>query len=71
MNATVKKWHGQTSTCNVCEQELRQYDTFYDARLKRGPWALMCRACWQRHGLGVGLGVGQEYDSKTLEKIRG
>jgi hypothetical protein len=31
----------------------------------------MCPKCHVLYGAGLGLGIGQEYDSKTLEKIAG
>jgi hypothetical protein len=32
----------------------------YDGKTKRGPWANMCEECFQVHGVGLGLGRGQE-----------
>jgi len=65
------KANPSTKQCDLCKGDLRKYDTFYDGRTFRRSWAWMCRECWQLEGVGVGLGLGQEYDSKTNEKLRG
>lgn len=31
----------------------------YDGKTKGGPWAFMCQECFDVHGTGLGLGVGQ------------
>lgn len=33
----------------------------HDGRTVRGPWANMCGDCFQRYGVGVGLGYGQRF----------
>ena len=58
-----------STTCNICGRDATQYDHFIDGKTVHGPWALMCLECFQEHGIGLGLGIGQKYDSKTLEKI--
>lgn len=65
------KWLGKQTTCDICKNDLDRFSTFYDGRMMRGRWALMCLECWQYYGMGIGLGVGQEYDSTTKVKIRG
>lgn len=65
------KAHPSTDKCQVCKGDLREYDTFYDSNSDSGHWAWMCRECWQFSGLGLGTGLGQEYDSKTNIKLRG
>lgn len=32
----------------------------YDGKTKLGPWANMCQSCFKEHGIGLGLGKGQE-----------
>ena len=32
----------------------------YDGKTKLGPWGSMCKPCFKVHGLGLGLGKGQE-----------
>lgn len=65
------KAHPSTSNCQFCKNDLRKYDTFYDGNTNSGHWTWMCRECWKFNGLGIGIGIGQEYDSKTNEKLRG
>jgi len=40
--------------CDFCGQTAQ-----YDGRIRFGPWAYMCPKCFERHGIGLGLGVGQ------------
>lgn len=62
----------QGAECQACGGALRHYKTFFDARLRTGQWAWVCKACKSQHGWGgTGVGVAQEYDSKTDEKVRG
>lgn len=56
--------------CDVCQQSLKSGITFYDSSTANG-WAWLCRLCFSVHGRGLGTGIGQEYDSKTNEKLRG
>lgn len=48
-------------SCDFCGEEAH-----YDGKTKLGPWANMCKSCFKRNGLGLGLGRGQEL---ILEKI--
>lgn len=32
----------------------------YDGKTKQGPWGAMCSVCFVRHGIGLGLGKGQQ-----------
>lgn len=41
--------------CDYC-----QVRAYYDCRTKYGPWAYMCEACFKKHGIGLGLGIGQK-----------
>jgi hypothetical protein len=31
----------------------------YDAETKSGIWGFLCSPCFEQHGVGLGLGVGQ------------
>lgn len=65
------KWFGET-ICDFCSKDAREINPkFYDGKTKRGPWALMCAVDFFKHGIGLGTGKGQAYDSKTLEKVEG
>ena len=62
----TKKWLGN-KTCDICgEQVSSKGVSCFDAPTFMGPWAFMCKPCW----LQMGLSGGQEYDAKTLLKIR-
>ena len=41
--------------CDVCKVEPAQYD----AKTTSGPWAYLCRKCYGKHGIRLGLGWGQ------------
>jgi hypothetical protein len=41
--------------CGICKVRNAQYD----GQTQQGPWAYMCEACFQIHGIGLGLGKGQ------------
>jgi len=55
--------------CQVCNAEY--IDFVYDARMRVGMWAYMCEDCFNEYGIGLGLGKGQKYDTKTLQKVEG
>lgn len=57
--------------CEVCQGSLFQGKVFYDAKTHSGQWGWLCRTCFLAYCKGVGVGLGQEYDSKTKEKLRG
>ena len=54
MSATEAK----VSKLPACDFD-RHHTATYDARTKMGPWAFMCEACFERHGAGLGMGLGQ------------
>ena len=63
-----KKWRGSNPVnCQLCNKPFKE--VFIDGRTMYGQWALMCQACHDLKGRGLGLGYGQKYDLKTLEKI--
>ena len=41
--------------CDFCGDEAH-----YDGKTKIGPWGYMCKPCFREHGIGLGLGKGQE-----------
>lgn len=69
MPTNSKKWAGSTPViCTCCRQEPKKY--FVDGKTKFGPWTIMCNECWPQFGVGrLGVGFGQKYDAKTLDKI--
>jgi hypothetical protein len=65
-----KVWMGTVPThCGLCKQPLVQQ--FIDGATRFGYWAIMCALCHRDQAIGLGLGKGQRYDMKTLEKIDG
>ena len=65
----MTKWLGTLDGCQICGMEVG--DTFVDGRTVHGPWAIMCEVCHKTHGVGLGTGKGQKYDTKTKEKLEG
>jgi hypothetical protein len=62
MTTDRKYWLGQVpKSCEICGKPIKK--VFYDARTRRGPWALMCEKCFTTGpGTGkLGIGLGQEY----------
>lgn len=58
MSDTVKV--SQLPTCDVCKLDGADTPAAYDGRTVMGPWAYMCEAHWQSHGVGqLGTGSGQ------------
>ena len=69
---TEKKWLGTwPAKCDICKDLLSEDYYFVEGRTIKGPWALMCPICHQLNGVGLGTGLGQKYDSKTLVKLGG
>lgn len=68
----MNKWRGEwPTTCDICGRSLTLFPTFIDGQTKFGVWGLICPECYRRFGVGLGLGKGQEYETKTLKKIEG
>ena len=65
------KWIGKNPTCDFCERDLEKTMEFIDGKTSLGPWALMCPHCYMINGVGIGIGLGQRYDSTTKELIEG
>ena len=49
--------------CDFCGDEAH-----YDGKTKLGPWGYMCEPCFKKHGIGLGLGKGQELVLKDEEE---
>lgn len=65
-----KKWNAEApARCDGCDEMLE--GTFIDGKTIFGHWAIMCENCHTTHGVGLGIGKGQRYNLKTLEKIAG
>jgi hypothetical protein len=50
--------------CDLAQSPYSDHDgdrpAKYDAKTTLGPWANLCETCFQRYGVGLGLGKGQE-----------
>jgi len=64
--AETPRWLSPVNECDLCDKPLKDEDYFVDGQTRFicGPWALMCPACHETHGNGLGLGKGQKYDSE-------
>ena len=72
----MKKWFGAFPTnCNWCHVEIKKptdehgIQAFYDANLSGIGWGLWCPGCFKQFGGKLGIGLGQKYSTKTLEKL--
>ena len=45
--------------CDMCHQD-PPVPAYADGKTTFGPWANMCKPCFEIHGVGLGLGIGQE-----------
>jgi hypothetical protein len=66
----VKKWNGsKPEDCQLCDRPLKK--SFVDGRVRGSNWHILCEVCHIKFGVGLGVGRGQKYDLKTLEKVEG
>ena len=57
---TEQYWCGEAPTvCQVCDREI--VGVFVDGKTQWDCWAFMCKDCWEMHGEGLGVGLGQMY----------
>ena len=62
------KWLGSNpKNCDVCGEPFDNKD-FYDAKTRLGPWGMLCVACFRKHGVGLGTGMGQRYMYDPFKK---
>ena len=52
-------WVGSL-TCDFCKKICK--DSLIDGKTIHGPWAVMCPSCFEKYGIGLGLGKGQLYE---------
>lgn len=68
---TVKKWlSGKPSKCEFCNRPFDSVDKyFYDFKTRKGFWCLGCKDCFKYEDGKLGIGYGQKYKLKTMEKV--
>lgn len=59
-NPNHKYWIGAIENCDLCHKPIK--DVFIDGSTLYGPWATMCKHCFNVRGRGVGTGKGQMYE---------
>uniref|UniRef100_A0A6M3L6X0 Putative HNH endonuclease n=1 Tax=viral metagenome TaxID=1070528 RepID=A0A6M3L6X0_9ZZZZ len=57
-----KFWLGSEPKCDFCGRTSMK--KFIDGATAVGPWAMMCVACFNIYGRGLGLGKGQLYQKQ-------
>lgn len=58
--------------CNACEGSMEKSTCFVDGAIptSTGPmWGVFHVTCFKAHGGKLGVGRGQKYDMKTLQKV--
>lgn len=60
MSVTVIWFGDPPEKCKICGAQLT--DIFIDGRTKYGMWAIMCPTCFEKWGVGTGVGRGQRYE---------
>jgi len=54
-------WMSEVPThCQICPTELPKL--FIDGKTVHGPWAILCKDCHMKIGVGLGTGKGQQYE---------
>jgi hypothetical protein len=65
--AKRRRRNPETSTeCDLCHKKIKHW---VDGKTVMGPWANMCKLCFNKYGVGIGTGKGQEYIDGV--KVRG
>lgn len=62
MDKTV--WQGK-KVCDICWADLSE-EMLFDARTRGGQWGVLCSECFETHGIGLGVGKGQQYRPEYL-----
>lgn len=55
------------STLPMCDIDHSHGPAAVDGKTVHGPWAYMCQACFQKIGVGLGTGRGQQLVLKGKE----
>ena len=46
--------------CDLCQKLITEI--FFDAKTTNGPWASVCKECFNKYCYGLGIGRGQKYE---------
>lgn len=65
----ITKWTSEVDKCDICKKDLKTCPSFIDGITRFGTWGLMCPTCHAIHGQGLGIGYGQQYNTKTREQM--
>ena len=69
----ARTWQGEKPTqCDACEGDFLRSTSFVDGVIHcstGSTWGLFHVTCFKRHNGTYGVGRGQRYDMKTLERI--
>jgi len=50
--------------CNICSSRGRMVEAEYDAKVRNGGWAYLCKDHFVVYGMGLGTGKGQKITLK-------
>lgn len=65
-NEQVRQWYSpMPGECQLCHTLFGAGQKFIDGKTAHGPWGVMCETCHVSHGVGLGIGKGQEYTWRT------
>jgi len=64
-NGRETVWTGPWPQCDICAGRGETVPGYADGRTVYGPWAVMCRECWEDIGTGLGIGSGQVITAAT------
>lgn len=48
--------------CDMCREIFDKKKPAYDAKTVKGPWGFLCPTCFRQYGIGLGIGLGQQYN---------
>lgn len=54
----------------LCDIDKAHGKAWADAKLNVGPWAYVCKACFEKYECSLGLGLGQRLVSRATEDQR-
>lgn len=52
-------------SCDICDRAFSSLKLMFDCKTRGGPWATLCKTCFNLYGIGLGTGLGQEYTRQS------